>query len=165
MFAQKLLSALLLTVVLGSAAAQTSPQQAAERALQARDAAQREFTMRLDSPPGPPPALSAEQVLRMVTPPAPSLGGEPVEHVSAPELPPAPAVIPSAPPVVNGATLLEDSQRRRAAALAAENARLPLDDPARVRSTQIQGLTFERETRAQDLGSAIMRDSARAVGH
>ena len=161
---QKLLSTMLLCAVLSPAAAQTSPQEATERGVQARDAAQREFTMRLDLLPGPPPSLSAEQLQRMVTPPVVSLGGEPSERVPSPELPPAPTIIPSAPPVVSGATLLEDSQRRRAAALAAENARLPLDDPARLQSTQIQGLTFERETRAQDLGSTIMRNSERAVG-
>ncbi len=91
-------------------------------------------------------------------------GTEILERQPAPALPPKPTVVPSAPPAVTGATLLEDSQRRRQSALQAENARLPIGDPARQTSAQMQGLTFERETRAQDLGSAIMRSSERAVG-
>ena len=162
MAAQKLLFVMLLSVALGHAAAQTNPQQAIERAVQARSAAQRELTMRLDLPPGPPPSPSSEQLMRSITPPLP--GGSFPERVPSPDLPPNPAVVPSAPPVVSGAVLLDDNQRRRRAALEADHARLPLDDPARLQSIQIQGLTFERETRAQDLGSAIMRGSERAMG-
>jgi hypothetical protein len=159
---QSLLSVVVLSAVLSHAWAQTSPQENIERGVQARTAAQRELTMRLDLPRGAPPPPPPAELLRSVTLPTP--GTQILERQPAPELSPKPTVIPSAPPVVTGATLLEDSQRRRQAALQADNARLPLDDPARLRSTQIQGLTFERETRAQDLGSAIMRSSEQAVG-
>jgi len=162
MSAPAYLSTIALSFALSHAWAQTSPQEDIERGVQARTAAQRELTMRLDLPRGAPPPPPPAEVLRSVTLPTP--GTEILQRQPAPALPPKPAVIPSAPPVVSGATLLEDSQRRRQEALQAENARLPLDDPARLRSTQIQGLTFEREIRAQDLGSAIMRDSEKAVG-
>jgi hypothetical protein len=142
--------------------AQTSPQEEIERSLRARGAAERELIMRLDVPRGPPPPAPVEQVRRSVTLPTP--GTEILERKPRPELPPAPAVVPPGAPAVTAADLLQDSQRRRQSALQAENARLPIDDPARQQSTQIQGLTFEREIRAQDLGSAIMRSSERAMG-
>ena len=118
--------------------------------------------MRLDVSRAPPLPVPADQVRRSVTLPTP--GTEILERRPRPELPAAPAAVPSGPPAVTGDTLLQDSQQRRQAALQAENARLPIDDPVRQQSTQIQGLTFERETRAQDLGSAIMRSSERAMG-
>jgi len=157
------LFAVVVTLAAGPAWGQTSPQEDIERGVRARSAAEREFTMRLDLPPGVPPPPPPAEMRRSVMLPTP--GAEILERQPAPELPPKPAVIPSAAPVVTGATLLEDSQRRRQLALQADNARLPIDDPARQRSAQIQGLTFERETRAQDLGSAIMRSSERAVAH
>lgn len=141
---------------------QTSPQEEIERSLRARGAAERELTMRLDVPRGLPPPVPADQVRRSVTLPTP--GTEILERRPPPSLPPAPGVVPPGAPAVTGADLLQDSQRRRQAAMQAENARLPIDDPARQQSTQIQGLTFERELRAQDLGSAIMRSSERAMG-
>jgi hypothetical protein len=157
--------ALIFTVALGQAPfaqGQTSPQEEVERSLRARGAAERELTMRLDVPRAPPPSVPADQVRRSVTLPTP--GTEILERRPPPELPPAPGVVPPGAPAVTAADLLQDSQRRRASALQAENARLPIDDPARQQSTQIQGLTFERELRAQDLGSAIMRSSDRAMG-
>jgi len=162
MFLRQALLTVVVTLVLGHAWAQTSPQESIERGLRARAAAERELSMRLELPPGPPPPLPPAELRRSAAPPLP--GTEVLELQPPPELPPKPAVVPSAPPVVTGATLLEDSQRRRQEALQAENARLPIDDPVRQRSMQIQSLTFERETRAQDLGSAIMRSSERAVG-
>ena len=157
--------AVLLAAALGgvpSTWAQTSPQEEIERSLRARGAAERALTMRLEVPRGPPPSVPVDQVRRSATLPTP--GTEILERRPPPELPPAPAVVAPGAPAVTGADLLLDSQRRRQAALQAENARLSIDDPARVQSTQIQGLTFERELRAQDLGSAIMRSSERAIG-
>ncbi len=157
--------ALILAVALGQpllARGQTSPQEEIERSLRARSAAERALTMRLEVPHGPPPPLPAGEVRRAVTLPTP--GSEILERRPRPELPPAPAVVSPGAPAVTPADLLRDSQQRRQSALQAENARLPIDDPARQQSTQIQGLTFEREMRAQDLGSAIMRSSERAVG-
>ncbi|HXV08041.1 MAG TPA: hypothetical protein VD791_08430 [Burkholderiales bacterium] len=157
--------AVLLAAALGglsSTWAQTSPQEEIERSLRARGAAERELTMRLEVPRGPPPPVPAGEVRRAATLPTP--GSEILERRPPPELPPAPAVVSPGAPAVSAADLLQDSQRRRQSALQAENARLPIDDPARQQSTQIQGLTFEREMRAQDLGSAIMRSSERAVG-
>jgi hypothetical protein len=156
---------LILAVGLGQpllAWGQTSPQEEIERSLRARGAAERELTMRLEVPRGPPPPVPAGEVRRAATLPTP--GSEILERRPPPELPPAPAVVSPGAPAVTAADLLQDSQRRRQSALQAENARLPIDDPARQQSTQIQGLTFEREMRAQDLGSAIMRSSDRAVG-
>lgn len=152
-FAAVLAIALGSACALGSAGAQTNAQ---------TDSA-REFTMHLDLPHGPPPPVQPSELWRSVILPTP--GTEILQRQPAPVLPPKPTVVPSAAAAVTGATLLEDSQRRRQSALQAENARLPIDDPARQTSVQMQGLTFERETRAQDLGSAIMRSSERAVGH
>lgn len=157
--------ALIFAVALGQpllAWGQASPQEEIERSLRARAAAERELTMRLEVPRGPPPPVPAGEVRRTATLPTP--GTEILGRRPSPELPPGPAVVSPGAPAVTPADLLQDSQRRRQSALQAENARLPIDDPARQQSTQIQGLTFEREMRAQDLGSAIMRSSERAVG-
>jgi len=157
--------ALIFAVALGQpcvAWGQTSPQEEIERSLRVRGAAERALTIRLEVPRGSPAPVPAGEVRRAVTLPTP--GTEILERRPPPELPPAPAVVSPGASAVTAADLLQDSQRRRQSALQAENARLPIDDPARQQSTQIQGLTFEREMRAQDLGSAIMRSSERAVG-
>src|SRR5512134_3435836 len=103
--------AVLLAAALGglsSTWAQTSPQEEIERSLRARGAAERELTMRLEVPRGPPPSVPVDQVRRSATLPTP--GTEILERRPPPELPPAPAVAAPGAPAVTGADLLLDSQ-------------------------------------------------------
>lgn len=140
---------------------QVSSQEQIDRNLQERAARERELTMRLDAPLAPPAPLPPAEVKRSVLLRTP--GTEVLEPGRPLQPAPRPVVIPASPPVVTGTTLLDDSQRRRQEALETENQRLPLDDPARQRATQIQELNFDRETRSQELGSTIMRESQRAL--
>ena len=140
---------------------QVSSQEQIDRNLQERAARERELTMRLDAPPALPAPLPPAEVRRSVLLRTP--GTEVLEPGRPLQPAPQPVVIPASPPVVTGTTLLDDSQRRRQEALQTENQRLPLDDPARQRATQIQQNSFDREIRSQELGSTIMRESQRAL--
>jgi hypothetical protein len=147
---------------------QTTPQDGVDRNLQQREARQREFHASLEDHRGPPPALSGgfEPKWNFVLLPS---GGEPPLRLPQGVTPAASSTrVPPQTSVVNGEVQLQDSQQRRQLELQLQTGvgtQVPgVPDPGRQQAAQAQQSGFERETRAQDLQSNILRDSARAMG-
>jgi hypothetical protein len=143
------------------ALAQTHPQDAIDRNLQAREAREREFHVRLqeDAVPAPRPVVPGQTGLQIYVPTTP--GSEILRR----DVPRRPASVPQVAPdksVVSGEVQLRDSQTRRQMELQTQTSGRP--EPERQQILQIQQLGFDRETSSQDLGSRIMRDSSRALG-
>ena len=148
---------------------QALPQDGIDRNLLQREARQREFHASLEDRHGPPPALSGgfEAKWNFLLLPA---GSEPPLRLPEGVTPvPARARAPSETSVVTGDMQLQDSQQRRQLELQLQTGvgtQVPgVPDPGRQQSLQSQQLGFEREIRAQDLQSNILRDSARAMGN
>jgi len=147
---------------------QTTPQDGVDRNLQQREARQREFHASLEDHRGPPPALSGgfEPKWNFVLLPP---GGEPPLRLPQGVTPAASSTrVPPQTSVVNGDVQLQDSQQRRQLELQLQTGvgtQVPgVPDPGRQQAVQAQQLGFEREIRAQDLQSNVLRDSARAMG-
>jgi hypothetical protein len=167
---RQLLLALLGVFLINSAWSQALPQDGIDRNLQQREARQREFHASLEDRRGAPPALSGggfEAKWNFLMLPA---GSEPPLRLPQGVTPtPSTARVPSETSVVNGEVQLQDSQQRRQLELQLQTGagtQVPgVPDPGRQQSLQTQQLGFEREIRAQDLQSNILRDSARAMGN
>ena len=161
--AQTCLCSVIAVVAIALAAptlAQQRPQDDIDRNLQERAARELRFQVRLQEDRElPPPAITPNSGLQFVLPPTP--GVEILRRQPTPT-PVAPPRVQSGRSVVNGLTQLQDSQRRRQVELQTQTQTVP--DPARAQRLDLQQLQFERETRAQQLGSSILRDSARAMG-
>jgi hypothetical protein len=160
--------ALLLAVALpATAMSQTPPaQDAIDRTLQEREARARDLRLRLDGPVPIPRALAPDEVTRSIVLPTP--GTEILQRQPSPALPPAPRVASPGPPVPSTRMLLDESQRSRQLGLQTQ---LPAtagpptsEDIVREQTLQTQQLQFQREQRAGQLGSDIMRNSDRAMG-
>lgn len=146
----------------GPALSQTNPQDGIDRNLQERAAREREFHVRLqdDTPPTPLTITPGTGGLRFYvpTPGSEILRADPAHQLrSTPPVAAAPGKS-----VVSGTTQLLDSQSRRQMELQTQIENRP--EPERQQILQIQQLGFDRETRAQDLNSKILRDSSRALG-
>jgi hypothetical protein len=148
---------------------QATPQDGIDRNLQQREARQREFHATLEERHGPPPALPGgfEPKWNFLLLPS---GSEPPLLLPQGVTPtPSTARVPSETSVVNSDVQLRDSQQRRQLELQLQTGagtQVPgVPDPARQQAPQTQQLGFEREIRAQELQSNILRDSSRAMGN
>ena len=166
---RQLFLALLSIFLINPAWSQAPPQDGIDRNLQQREARQREFHASLEDRRGPPPTLSGgvEAKWNFLMLPA---GSEPPLRLPQGVTPtPSAARVPSETSVVNGDVQLQDSQQRRQLELQLQTGagtQVPgVPDPGRQQSLQTQQLGFEREIRAQDLRTNILRDSARAMGN
>jgi hypothetical protein len=153
-------------VAASSAWAQLSPQDSIDRNLQQRAAQEREFHTRLESDVSPPPVPAGFSVSRnfFLLPSA----SQSLVLPDPRDLPGPNMQTPTRRSAVNSDVLLHDSQQRRQLELQTQTQAQPqipgVPDPGRQQTQQIQQLGFEREQRAQDLQSNILRDSARAIG-
>jgi hypothetical protein len=142
-------------------------QDAIDRSQQERAVRERDLRVRLDGPRAPPQPLPPEVLERSIVLPTP--GTEILQRQPPPRLPPRPTVAKPAAPVIDTQKQLDDSQRRRQLEAqvqlpAASATGAGAEDVGRQRALQVQRLQFEREQRAQQLGSDIMRGSDRAMG-
>lgn len=154
------LAGLLLTLYEITAVAQGLGADAIERNQLERRQTEHELQTRLDDGPPPQPSERARPDLSYrVTIPVP--GTEPFEPQRTVPQPNAPVKV--APSVVNGWTLLKESQRRSLLEQQVRSQSLP--EVQRDSAADIRSLQFQRETQAETLGSSILRDSARAMGH
>lgn len=130
-----------------------------DRNLQERAAREREFHVELDaSPPSRvPPSPALERARVMLQTPGTGLFDVPSR---APVPSTAGAVVPSAPRA-SGPSLLDESQRRRQLELQSQTRFL--DETQRRPLLDTQQYQFEREQRADQLHSDIMRNSERAM--
>jgi hypothetical protein len=151
-----LLAAAALAIPL-SVHAQPRPQDDIDRNLQERAARERAFGVRLEEarpvPPPPQPADASRSIV-LPTPGTEILRREPLP----PRIHGKPAVVPAAP-VVNEQVLVDESQRRRLMELQTQTSVRPIDDPTRRPTLDVQQLQFEREQRATDLHSRILRNA------
>jgi hypothetical protein len=143
-----------------SVQAQSRPQDDIDRNMQERAARERAFGVRLEEArPLPTPQQPAE-VSRSIVLPTPG-----TEILRREPLPPRihgkPAVVPAAP-VINEQVLVDESQRRRLMELQTQTSARPIDDATRRPTLDVQQLQFERETRATDLHSRILRNAESA---
>ena len=145
---------------------QSNPQDGINQNLQERAAREREYHVRIESDSGPPPfptGFSAPKDFFQL----PSRAEPPllpnVRDIPGPVVPRT-----TGKSVVNSEVQLRDSQQRRQLELQTQTQAQPqvpgVVDPRGQQAQQIQQQGFEREQRAQDLDSSIMRDSARAIG-
>jgi hypothetical protein len=153
---------------LASALAQTQPaQDAIDRNLQERAVRERGLSLELDAPNPVPRALTPQEIERSIVLPTP--GTEILQRQPPPALPPRPRTAQPAPPVPTSQQLLDESQRRQQLELQTRLPPAPVtgngaEDVVRQQSIQVQQLQFQREQRAGELGSDIMRNSDRAMG-
>jgi hypothetical protein len=140
--------------------AQSHPQDAIDRNLLERAAREREFHVRLqEERPQPIPMEAPRDTglqFALRTPGTEILQREQPEKA----LPQARAEPGKS--VVDADMQLRESQRRRQVERQTQTQNLP--DVTRQQTHQTQQLGFDRETRAQELGSSILRESARAMG-
>ena len=146
---------------------QSNPQDSSDRNLQQRAAWEREFHARLEDGSGPPPpstsGFSATKDFFLLP-----FGGERPLLPKLQDIPGPDARTSAGKSVVSSEVQLQDSQQRRQLELQTQTqgqAQVPgVPDPGRQQALQIQQLGFDREQRAQELQSNILRDSARAIG-
>jgi len=140
-----------------------SAQDGIDRNLQQRAAREHEFHVGLEaSIPPPRPYVPGKSGFQISIP----TPGSAILQRDKP-LPTQPqARVTPGQSVVSGDLQLQDSQSRRQMELQTQlqNRPDPGADAERQQMLQIQQLQFNRETSSQDLGSKIMRDSARALG-
>ncbi|HZR03595.1 MAG TPA: hypothetical protein VFA81_10540 [Burkholderiales bacterium] len=140
-----------------SSVAQT-PRDDIDRNLQERAVREREFHIELDAVPRVLPQSPAV-TRRSATLPTPGIGI--LEPPPSREPPPRPPDVIVAPGVANESFQLDESQRRRQLELQSQTR--PLDESVRRPLLDRQQLQFEREQRADQLQSEIMRNSDRAL--
>lgn len=149
-----------ISVALPPAGGAERAQDGIDRNLLERAQREREFHIRLEDARAPiplPPGPAQPSWFFVPRPGTETLRPERPEARAAPATRPEPRA-----PVIDARTQLNDSQVRRQVELQAQTQNLP--DPARKQMLDLQGLGFERENRAQELGSSILRDSQRALG-
>jgi hypothetical protein len=164
--------AALLAALPAIALSQTPPaRDALDRSQQERRAQENQLQLRLNGPPPIPRPLAPDEVARSLMLPTPGSdtpGTEILRRQPPPALPAAPRVASPGPPVPDSQTLLDESQRRRQLGYQSQ---LPAtagpptpEDIVRQQALDTQQLQFQREQRAGQLGSEIMRNSERAMG-
>jgi len=161
------LAALILSGAASPAWSQANPQDGIDRNLQQREAREREFHATLEDRRGPPPPFAPAMDPKwhfILLPP----GSEPPLRLLLPDTPVSSSYAPAERSVVDSEVQLQDSQQRRQMELQTQTQAGPqvpgVPNPGRQQALQIQQLGFDRELRAQDLQSNILRDSARAMG-
>jgi hypothetical protein len=152
---------LLWLALASEASAQSHPQDAIDRNLQERAAREREFHVRLEEERPQPILMEAPRdtglQFTLRTP-----GTEILQRDQPEQARPTQARAAPGKSVVGADVQLRESQRRRQVELQTQTQNLP--ETARQPDLQIQQLEFDRETRAQELGSSILRESQRALG-
>jgi hypothetical protein len=157
----------LLAALPAIAMSQTPPaRDALDRSLQERRAQESQLQLRLEGPVPVPKPLAPEEITRSIVLPTP--GTEILRRQPPPALPSTPRVASPGPPVPSSQTLLDESQRRRQLGLQTQlpaTSGVPTpEDVVRQQALDTQQLQFQREQRAGQLGSDIMRNSERAMG-
>lgn len=151
--------ALAVALALPAASFAQVPRDDIDRNLQERAVREREFHVDLDAPPPsivpPSPALERSRVM------LPTPGTELFEVPSHRPARATQGAVVSPGPRVGGATLLDESQRRRQLELQSQTRFL--DETQRRPLLESQRLQFEQEQRADQVHSDIMRNSERAM--